>query len=300
MIKTPTIAQYDVFISADSSSKPTVAPTPGDARGVSKHMKNVDLDSTDFDGKPYQDSDLLRELYVEQGMTNVEIAELLDCADCTVSEYRRRFGIKRRYQRASWLRKQYYERGQSLTEIAEMCDTDAGTVANWMERHGLERRTISEAQSNGDVSKLHDREWLETQYCNQERTTTEIADELGITSWTVSKWLERHSIEARNSAGESGEANANWAGGYENYYGANWGQKRTEVLERDGFACLVCGMNVEEHHKRYNRSLDVHHIRPVRTFDEAENANTLDNLVTLCDRCHKKWEGIPLRPDVAE
>lgn len=261
-------------------------------------MCEIDPESLDTDGKPYQDEDLLRELYLERGMTNVEIADLLGCADCTVSEYRRKFGIERRYKDPDWLREKYHSEGMSLTEMADICDTDPTVINRWMERCGVERRSISESRSDGDVVNLHDREWLEKQYQTLERTTTDISEDLGVTSWTVSKWLERHGIEARNSLGESGDANPNWAGGYENYYGSNWNRKRSEALERDSFECLVCGMVPEEHHDRYNRGLDVHHIRPVQTFDEPEDANTLDNLVTLCDRCHKRWEGVPLRPDV--
>jgi predicted HNH restriction endonuclease len=41
----------------------------------------------------------------------------------------------------------------------------------------------------------------------------------------------------------------------------------------------------------------VHHITPIRDFDTPEEANTLDNLITLCEPCHAQWEGLYLRPD---
>jgi predicted HNH restriction endonuclease len=263
-------------------------------------MADIDVEGLDADGTPYKDPEVLRELYVERGLSQVEIADILGCADCTVSKYRREFGIERDYKDADWLREQYHTNELSLAEIAEKCDAHLGTIQTWMDKHGIERRTISESRTDGDVGRLHDRDWLREQYCKRERTTTGIAEELNVTSATVSVWLDRHDIEARNSVSAPGEGNPNWAGGYEKYYGANWERKRTEALERDGFACLVCGVCTEEHRKRYNRGLDVHHVRPIRTFDEPEDANTLDNLVTLCDRCHKRWEGIPLRPEIVD
>jgi len=78
------------------------------------------------------------------------------------------------------------------------------------------------------------------------------------------------------------------------YYGSNWERQRQRALERDGEGCIVCSNDGTEH------ILDVHHIQPVRTFDSPEDANTLDNLVTLCRPCHHKWEGIPLRPEVVD
>ncbi len=81
-------------------------------------------------------------------------------------------------------------------------------------------------------------------------------------------------------------------------YGPNWEEQRRRALERDGHRCRRCGA---AHHPR--RPLHVHHIRPFRTFGyvpgENENyreANRLENLVTLCARCHRLAEaGVRLR-----
>ncbi|MFU8870248.1 HNH endonuclease, partial [Natronococcus sp.] len=39
-----------------------------------------------------------------------------------------------------------------------------------------------------------------------------------------------------------------------------------------------------------DRNPDVHHVRPVRSFENAEDAHTLDNVVTLCRSCHRRVE----------
>jgi hypothetical protein len=54
---------------------------------------------------------------------------------------------------------------------------------------------------------------------------------------------------------------------------ADWAALRLAVLERDHYRCVKCG-NAE--------NLHVHHIQSRRKH----GANQMDNLQTLCDRCH--------------
>lgn len=99
----------------------------------------------------------------------------------------------------------------------------------------------------------------------------------------------------------SGDNHPMWKGGYDEYYGPNWHKQRRKARERDGFECRVCGKPDEEN----RRQLPVHHIQPKRAFEDKngnydyEEGNRLENLITLCDACHPRWEGIPLRPDNA-
>lgn len=84
-----------------------------------------------------------------------------------------------------------------------------------------------------------------------------------------------------------GEDNFNWQGGYEPYYGPTWLAARRAVRERDK-VCQMCGVSPQE----TGRELDVHHIKPFRTFGSArhEEANQLTNLMLLCNTCHAKYE----------
>ena len=75
-------------------------------------------------------------------------------------------------------------------------------------------------------------------------------------------------------------------------YGPNWARQRQRALARDGYRCRRCG----QPHTR-ETPLHVHHIRPFRTFgyipgvnDAYREANRLDNLITLCPRCHRLAE----------
>lgn len=55
---------------------------------------------------------------------------------------------------------------------------------------------------------------------------------------------------------------------------------RRAVILRDGCKCMECG--------KTNVKLEVHHIKPHRL----NGSNTLNNLITLCSKCHQKTEGV--------
>jgi DEAD/DEAH box helicase domain-containing protein len=69
-----------------------------------------------------------------------------------------------------------------------------------------------------------------------------------------------------------------------NDYGPNWPGIRERVRSRDGYKCQVCGT------PEAGRQHDVHHKVPFRAFTIREEANRLENLITLCPSCHKQAE----------
>ena len=81
-----------------------------------------------------------------------------------------------------------------------------------------------------------------------------------------------------------GEDNPSWRGGHPRYYGENWEKQKRKALNRDSHTCQMCG--APENGQRH----DVHHIKPIREFEDPASANSLDNLVTLCRSCHIKAE----------
>lgn len=88
----------------------------------------------------------------------------------------------------------------------------------------------------------------------------------------------------------SGSASPNWKGGYKPYYGPSWRTQRQKALDRDNFQCQDCGMGQDKHHEKHGKELEVHHKKPLRTFDDTSKANRLENLTTLCVKCHSKRE----------
>jgi len=84
---------------------------------------------------------------------------------------------------------------------------------------------------------------------------------------------------------------------YEEDYGKGWTKaKKKAIRERDGRECQVCGLSQQEHIEDLGFKLHVHHIVPARLFSNPQKRNDPDNLITLCAECHRRWEGIPLRP----
>ncbi len=82
----------------------------------------------------------------------------------------------------------------------------------------------------------------------------------------------------------SGADIPNWNGGVSTteLYGEGWPQARRRTLERDDHTCQRCNATKAD----LGQNPDVHHIQPVRTFDDPRDAHTLDNLVCLCRACH--------------
>ena len=59
------------------------------------------------------------------------------------------------------------------------------------------------------------------------------------------------------------------------------GDLKWKALVRDGFHCRGCGVTVT------SKTSQADHTEPVNSFANLEMANSLDNIKTLCLRCHK-------------
>jgi DEAD/DEAH box helicase domain-containing protein len=71
-----------------------------------------------------------------------------------------------------------------------------------------------------------------------------------------------------------------------NRYGKDWEKIRQAVRLRDEFTCQSCG-KVES-----SLEFHVHHRIPFKQFSHLEEANRLENLITLCPICHLKAESV--------
>lgn len=80
----------------------------------------------------------------------------------------------------------------------------------------------------------------------------------------------------------NGEEHPRWEGGSVDYYGSEWDEKRKDQLERDNYQCVVCGKCEED----IGTEPHVHHRKPVRNFDDPNDAHFEENLVSLCPKHH--------------
>lgn len=99
------------------------------------------------------------------------------------------------------------------------------------------------------------------------------------------------------SENHSGEDNPRWKGGVSHGYPGGWKSTRQEIRKRDNYQCRACGTTQEEHLEEVGCKLDVHHVVPVREFDDPADAHSKGNLVTACRSCHMKYEGLPVFPN---
>jgi len=90
--------------------------------------------------KRYQDKELLKELYHEKGLNQIEIAERLDCGSTTVSHWLHKHGLNKKspWKDEDKLYKQYVEQGKTTLEIAEELGCNDVTIYNWLQKHGIE------------------------------------------------------------------------------------------------------------------------------------------------------------------
>lgn len=235
------------------------------------------------------------------------------------------------YKDSQWLEKKYHNEGLTQEEIAEQCGVQRTTITRWMKKHGIDSRGPGCSQAEG---RYKNKDWLRKKYWDEELTVDEIGEECGVSGQTINYWRDKHGIDARDSSeavalqwednderrekasehinevreqsppehirtGEHrpetiekmseakvGDENPMWRGGYEGEYGHTWPRKRKAALERDGYECQACGSDEELH---------VHHHRPVRTFENPNDAHFLENLVTVCVECHPTQERLSRR-----
>ncbi len=90
-------------------------------------------------------------------------------------------------------------------------------------------------------------------------------------------WQNNNRAEFKQANGFSQTTNYRFGGG----------DTRSNVLKRDGYKCVVCGMSDEEHLQKWGKPITVDHI------DKNEKNNAMVNLQTLCLTCHGKKDIIP-------
>lgn len=101
------------------------------------------------------------------------------------------------YRDKEWLQTRYVTHEQSQTTIADHVGVSRTTIRRWLEKHGIERRSGG-SHPSGNTEKLKDENWLRRQYVAHERTQADIAEELNVSGYTVSKYIHTHGIDTRD------------------------------------------------------------------------------------------------------
>jgi len=72
--------------------------------------------------------------------------------------------------------------------------------------------------------------------------------------------------------------------------GIEWQRAAERARSRDQERCQFCGMDNLAHKAVFGASLHVHHVEKLSEFDDYSEAHRLGNLLTLCSRCHLRFE----------
>lgn len=263
----------------------------------SEEFNISDIDYDVPEDSPWKDGELVRLLYEEHDVSTTQMAEIFDCSSATTSTWLDKHDIetRRRYDRPSKveLRRLYHDKGLSASKIAHRLDVNATTVYRWLREAGIETKDISDYLNE----KLKDEDLMRHLYVEEQLSVIGICREINSSLPLVKEWLLRHGIELRDRTEEiSGENHPHWKGG-QSPYGEGWTeQKRSQVLERDNHRCQSCGVRASDHQEEHGSGLHIHHIIPASEFSNPAERNDISNLVALCSSCHRKWEGIPVKP----
>lgn len=300
--------------SAKSVRKPTGVQPPADALGVTKRMSSLDDDGNQSgdatcptchrDGFESAQG-MKRHHYYAHGESIAGVT--VECAHCgtkkTVIPARadrseRHFcniECKGAWQEGLSGADTGNWRGGEVEVTCEQCETDFTTTAFAAEQEDRDFCSRECYASWLSVHKRAERVDVRCANCGEVKTVWPSRAEI-----KEKHFCDRDCHVAWMSENWVGPAHPAWKGGTIQYYGPNWDEQSRKARERDDNTCQACGSPGGA------VNLPVHHIRPRRKFvDEGgeldyESANELDNLVTLCQPCHLKWEGIPLRPELAD
>lgn len=244
------------------------------------------------EAKPWRDKQTLERLR-DNGLSEADIGDELGCSQATVHNWLERFKLDTDrikpefpWHDESVLRRLYLDRKLTMAEVADELDCSRQAIEKWIHQYGIETRS----RNPDPPDELREEETLRELYQQDGLSTYEISEQFNCAPSAVFSWLKRHDIGTRSVGSQPGELHHRWKGGVDPYYGPNWTETREEVLERDGRECIRCGVSNETHKDRYDCGLDIHHEIPIREFSDVSEANDLDNLVTLCRKCHNRIE----------
>jgi transposase-like protein len=134
---------------------------------------------------PWRDESLLRQKYVDEGLSTRELRDLWGCSRKTVSNWLDKYDIETPenpdnppWQDKETLERLYIDEQLTCAEIGDRLGCSGHTADKWRQRHG--------------IKPLHKRrEWLETQYHDNDLYIKEIAEKCRACRKTVAEWLDK-------------------------------------------------------------------------------------------------------------
>ncbi|HEC38122.1 hypothetical protein LCGC14_0797880 [marine sediment metagenome] len=99
------------------------------------------------------------------------------------------------YKNEEWLYKKYVTEDKTFKEIGRICSVSYNTIRYWVKKFKI---PIKESNSYiYKTRKYSDKKWLFNQYITQEKSTIDIAKEIGTNHSTICFWLKKFGIKTR-------------------------------------------------------------------------------------------------------
>ena len=226
----------------------------------------------------YTDKQTLKEAY-QRNSSYEATAEEFGCSRITISRWMDKHGLKATMTRNApyedkEILQEIYNRYNSFELVAEHFDISVGTVTRWVRRLEIETNGSMRAE---DSTKIK----LECENCGD--TIYEFPSRVEVKN---RHFCDKSCQDEWQKTGFVGENNPHWKGGRVTEYGWKWREARINARERDGDTCRLC----DEHVSESTRDFDVHHIEPIKSFEDPNDAHKLENLVSVCRVCHRFLE----------
>ena len=179
------------------------------------------------------------------------------------------------YHNEKVLREDIQELG-TQTAVAEKYGVTQATIGHFVRKFEIKQDGWSYDSWSEEDTPWRNEDTLR-RVCEESDSVTEVSNRLDCTRKTITRWMESHEINIQFWKSD----------GYTSPYPGDWRNIAKNIRERDG-KCLRCGVTPD-------RTLSVHHILPVKEFEDPKEAHYPENLVSLCRSCHRKVE--PMSPE---
>lgn len=183
-----------------------------------------------------------------------------------------------------WLYEQYWYLGKSAYEIGREIGMDGKRVLEWMADSNIPNRKRGSESSNC-FKKGHESPFKGMKHTEETKSKlSEIAKESGrIPGY-------KHKYNALK--GKRGSEVHSWKGGktpdrQKVYSSEEWKKAVVDVWHRDDAICQCCFKD----HRLINRDEDKFHIHHIISFQIEKFRCDVDNLVLLCEDCHRWVHG---------
>lgn len=215
--------------------------------------------------------------------------------------------------------KLYVEDKKSSTEIGKIYNVGHRTILLLLKKEGIPTRSLSDSQfayqQKSKIPELYDRDFLYNLHWIDNKSCKEIGKILNCEPGTVRRHMHNLGIKTKNSSEckkgiLAGDKHPNWKGGIctlynllRTFFQTNLAPK---AAQRDNYTCQKCG--------KQHTILHIHHIKhfadiiqeicnenPQFNIEEPDDKQQLyniiiqdkrfldiDNLITLCKKCHQK------------